>query len=112
ADDRVLLGQELADVAVAGGGQARKERLLLEVEMPADLAVERGQRLARQRFGLGAGQGERALHPPPEGDHRVVLLVEAAADLAAEIHGGDPFSIATWDAGRARARPCLASAAP
>src|SRR6185503_11376613 len=104
ADGHVLFLQELDDVAFAGGGEAREELHLLEGEMALDLAGERCGSGAHKR-GVAPSGGERSLEPGAQGEARLVLLVQAPADLTLE-HLRPPSA-----AGRARAPPCLASAA-
>jgi len=83
-DGGVLLGEELADVRLAGGGEPRKELLLLEGEVAVELLGERGGG-APQETGVEPIGRERAFDPAPQGERRFVLFMQALAPIEPDV---------------------------
>src|SRR5690606_27427996 len=92
-DRRVLLGEQLGDVAFAGIGEPREQLLLFEIEMAVhvllEMAHEAGGDLGELGIAAGAGArrtGKGLLDAPEQVEVGAVLLVERVTDLALEAH--------------------------
>src|SRR6185503_10026363 len=108
ADRVMLLGHERRHVAVAGVTHARKELLLLEVEMPADVLLDVPHEHSGQLNQLGVSRvarprraRERLLDASKQLEIDAMLVVERTAHLALIGH---------WLTFRANALPMAASA--
>ena len=87
----MLLAEHLGDHAVAGRGQAREQRLLLEREVALDIVLQRLREATDQpgQRHVGARRAaDRALRLAQQREVGAMFVVEQTADLAREVHGG------------------------
>src|SRR5688572_28652527 len=81
----VLFQEELDHVAFDRGGETRKEVALHESEMTLDLAGECRRGISHERA-VALSSGEGRAEPRAQGDHCIVLLMQAPVDLSDQHH--------------------------